>query len=105
MNDLRDLAQALDDFANERDWRQFHTPKNLAMALAAEAGELLHIFEWMTAEDSWEGERHDAAREEMADVLIYLVRMADIMGVDLLEAARLKMKKNARKYPVDTLRG
>jgi len=98
---ISDLADLLDQFANERDWRQYHTPKNLAMALAAEAGELLHLFEWVTPEESENPQEKllcDASLE-MADVLIYLVRLADIMGVDLLEAARRKIDMNANKYP------
>jgi dCTP diphosphatase len=106
-HDLTGLRDALRQFAAERDWDQFHSPKNLAMALAVEAAELLERFQWLTEEDS----RHPApaelarVREEMADVLNYLVRLADKLDVDLIAAARDKVATNAQKYPVDKARG
>lgn len=104
MNALRD---ALRLFAAERDWEQFHTPKNLAIALSVEASELLERFQWLTAEQSTalDDEALARVREEMADVLLYLVRLADRLGVDLLTAARDKLVLNAQKYPVDRARG
>lgn len=103
------LAAELDRFATERDWMQFHSPKNLAMALSAEVGELTEIFQWMSEADSRHAARHpDTARpvqEEMADVLMYLVRMASVLGVDLDAAVREKLASNAAKYPVDRARG
>ena len=107
MDTLHDLARDLRRFAEERDWEQFHAPKNLAMALAVEAAELMEHFQWLTAEESdrLPPARLAAVREELADVLIYLVRLADRLGVDLEEAARAKMAVNAAKYPVEKSRG
>lgn len=101
INSLTDLRDALRQFAEARDWRQFHTPKNLAMALIVEAAELVEHFQWATAEESLSlsDEKLAAVRDEVADTLIYLVEMADVLGIDLLAAARDKMIKNASKYP------
>jgi dCTP diphosphatase len=105
--DLTQLRDALRDFAAERDWDQFHSPKNLASALAVEAAELLECFQWLSEAESRKlsPDQHARAREELADVLNYLVRLADKLDVDLLEAAREKMAKNALKYPADKARG
>lgn len=105
--DLTQLRDALRDFAAERDWDQFHSPKNLASALAVEAAELLECFQWLSEAESRKlsPNQHARAREELADVLNYLVRLADKLDVDLLEAAREKMAKNALKYPADKARG
>ena len=99
--ELTDLRDALRDFAAARDWRRFHTPKNLAMALIVEAAELVEHFQWATAEESLALAPDKAAQveEEVADVLIYLVELADILDIDLIAAARRKMGKNAQKYP------
>jgi NTP pyrophosphatase (non-canonical NTP hydrolase) len=107
MRDLDDLRARLRDFAAEREWQAFHSPKNLAMALAAEGGELLEVFQWMTEAQSRAPEPAEraAAAEEMADVLLYLIRLADELGVDLLDAARRKLAINAAKYPVEKARG
>jgi len=104
---LSQLRDALRQFAAERDWDQFHSPKNLASALAVEAAELLERFQWLTEDQSRKLGPDDLARvrEEMADVLNYLVRLADKLDVDLLEAARAKILVNAAKYPVDKARG
>jgi dCTP diphosphatase len=102
-----DLTQALRDFAAERDWEQFHTPKNLAAALAVEAGEVLEHFQWLTPEQSAalpEAERARVALE-LADVLLYLLRLADRSGIDLERAAWEKLSLNAEKYPADKARG
>jgi NTP pyrophosphatase (non-canonical NTP hydrolase) len=106
-NDLDALRDAQRTFAAERDWDQFHTPKNLAAALAVEAAELLEPFQWLTAEQSaaLSPEQLAAVREEMADVLLYLVRLADKLDVDLLAAAHEKMGRNALKYPVERSKG
>ena len=106
-NALTALRDALRRFAAERDWQQFHTPKNLAMALSVEAAELLEPFQWLTAEQSAALDDATLARvrEEMADVLLYLIRLADRLDVDLLAAACEKMVRNAQKYPVDKARG
>ena len=104
---LVQLRDALRQFAAERDWDQFHSPKNLASALAVEAAELLERFQWLTEDESRKLSPADLAqvREELADVLNYLVRLADKLDVDLLEAARDKIVKNALKYPADKARG
>jgi NTP pyrophosphatase (non-canonical NTP hydrolase) len=106
-DDLTGLRDSLRQFAAERDWDQFHSPKNLAMALAVEAAELLERFQWLTEEQSKRPPPGELAgvREEMADVLNYLVRLADKLDVDLLEAAREKVALNAQKYPVEKSRG
>lgn len=95
-------------FVAERDWEQFHNPKNLVMALAGEVGELTEIFQWLTHEESAaamgdEG-RATEIRDELADVFAYLIRLADVLGVDLERAFTAKMVKNARRYPVDRAR-
>ena len=104
---LTQLRDALRQFAAERDWDQFHSPKNLASALAVEAAELLERFQWLSEEQSRNLSPADLARvrEELADVLNYLVRLADKLDVDLIEAARDKIKLNALKYPADKARG
>ena len=107
MGGLTQLRDSLRQFAAERDWDQFHSPKNLAMALAVEAAELLERFQWTTEEDSKHLPPDELVRvrEEMADVLNYLVRLADKLDVNLLEAARDKVALNALKYPVEKSRG
>ena len=107
MSDLEDLREQFRAFAAERDWQQFHTPKNLAMALSAEAGELLEIFQWLTEAQSRSlaPDVHAAAGDEIADVLLYLVRLSDTLGIDPVAAARRKLVKNAAKYPADKARG
>ena len=101
------LRDALRKFAEERDWDQYHSPKNLASALSVEAAELLERFQWLTEDQSRKlpPEELQKVREEMADVLNYLVRLADKLDVNLLEAAREKIELNAQKYPVDKARG
>jgi len=103
------LSKALDQFAADRDWAQFHSPKNLVMALTGEVGELTEIFQWMTeAQSRVAGTNPDTAqavREELADVQLYLVRLASVLGVDLNEAVQAKLQKNAAKYPADKARG
>lgn len=107
MNDLESLRDALRQFATDRDWDKFHSPKNLVSALSVEASELQEPFQWLTEEQS----RHlsaaqlAAVREEIADVLIYLVRLADKLGIDPLAAAAEKLVKNAQRCPADKARG
>ncbi|OGA03372.1 MAG: nucleotide pyrophosphohydrolase [Betaproteobacteria bacterium RIFCSPLOWO2_02_FULL_62_17] len=101
--DTAGLQSAIEDFARPRSWDQFHSPKNLAMALTGEVGELVEIFQWLTEAQSREA-MQDPARamhiqEELADVTIYLVRLAGVLGVDLDAAVKDKLAKNARKYP------
>ena len=106
-SDLESLRDALREFARERDWDLFHTPKNLAAALSVEAAELLEHFQWLTPGQSAEltSEARAGVREELADVLLYLIRLADKLDVDLIEAAQAKLAINARKYPADKARG
>ncbi|MEZ5615405.1 MAG: nucleotide pyrophosphohydrolase [Rhodocyclaceae bacterium] len=109
MNDpLIDLRDTLRAFTREREWDRYHTPKNLAMALIVEAAELAEHFQWLTPEESQsleDGARREKIRDELADVLIYLVELADTLGVDLAAAAHAKIAKNALKYPVEKARG
>lgn len=104
---LEELARRFAAFAAARDWEQFHAPKNLAMALVAEAGELVAEFQWLseTASRTPDAERLARIRAEAADVLIYLVRLADQLQFDLLEAAAEKMAVNERRYPAERFRG
>ncbi len=104
---LTSLRNELRRFATARDWQQFHTPKNLAMALSVEAAELLECFQWLTPEQSARLPARDrrAVEEEVADVLLYLLRLSDVLDIDPLQAARRKMTINARNYPVALSRG
>lgn len=101
------LREALRRFAAAREWEPFHTPKNLAMALCVEAAELLEHFQWLTAEQSQrlDARTRRAVADEIADVLLYLVRLADVLGIDPMAAAPRKMAANARRYPVRLARG
>ena len=107
MTELETLRDELRKFSAARDWEQFHSPKNLAMALAAEAGELLEVFQWLTEEQSrnLEPKALAAVSEEIADVLLYLVRLGDQLGIDPVAAAQRKLAENERKYPADKARG
>lgn len=105
--DLHTLQAALRQFAAERDWAQFHSPKNLAVSLSIEASEVLEHFQWLTEEQSrqlGEAQRGEVAHE-IADVLLYLLQLSDKLGIDPLAAAREKLALNADKYPVDKARG
>lgn len=104
--DLADLKQRLRQFAEERDWEQFHSPKNLAMALIVEAAELVEHFQWLSQDESRQlpSATQVKVEEELADVLLYLVRLADMLDIDLLAAAQKKIALNARKYPADQVR-
>jgi NTP pyrophosphatase (non-canonical NTP hydrolase) len=103
---LSSLSNALEAFATERDWHQFHSPKNLAMALTVEAAEIMEIFQWQTTEQSMELEpkKMQDVEEELADTFIYLIRLADTLAVDHLRAAESKLKQNRDKYPADIVR-
>ena len=107
MTEVEELRNHLREFAEARDWDQFHSPKNLAMALAGEAGEVLEHFQWLTESQSRElpPDVRDAVALELADVLLYLVRLADQLGIDLPAAAERKIGLNAAKYPADAVRG
>lgn len=104
---LHGLRTKLDAFAVERDWVQFHNPKNLVMALASEVGELTEHFQWLTPGESERLSAETLAEVELeiADVLLFLVRVADRLGIDPIKAAQRKLELNARKYPVDKARG
>lgn len=106
---LEDLVVRLREFAAIRDWEQFHTPKNLAMALAGEVGELLAELQWLTPEEAArvmaDPEAAGRMRSELADVTIYLVRLADVLDVGLIEAARMKLEESERRYNVEEFRG
>ena len=101
------LRAAIREFARVREWEQFHTPKNLAMAMIVEAAELVEHFQWLTPEQSQalDAATRQAVAEEIGDVLIYLTRLADVLGIDPLQAAFDKVEINARKYPVEKARG
>ena len=107
--DVDRLQAALTAFARERDWEQFHSPKNLVMALGGEVGELTELFQWLSEDASRrvgaDPDTARAVRDELADVLVYLVRLAGVLGVDLDEAVRTKIRANAEKYPVERARG
>ena len=101
------LSRQIQAFAVERDWEKFHTPKNLAMAIAVEASELMEQFLW-SEEQSWDlagDKKKGAVAQEMADVLIYLIRMSQVTGIDLVQAAESKLAINAEKYPAEMVRG
>ena len=104
---LENLRDVLRQFADDRDWEQFHSPKNLAMALGVEVAELAEHFQWLTQHESFNlpPDRKTSVSEELADALIYLVRLADRLDIDLLAAAENKVAANARKYPVNESRG
>lgn len=104
---LDDLNAKLLAFARERDWEQFHSPKNLSMALAGEAGELIEHFQWLSEEASTDlsSEKKDQVALEMADILIYLIRLSERLGIDLVDAAYRKMAMNRARYPSERVRG
>lgn len=104
---LEVIREQLHRFAVDRDWEQFHSPKNLAMALSAECGELLEQFMWLdeTQSASLAPEQTDAVALELADIMIYLIRLADCLDVDLLDAVRRKAAINEQRYPVEKVRG
>ena len=103
---LRELTREIRDFVEERDWQQFHSPKNLAMALVVEAGELMEHFQWLSQERSLDldPETRAAVAEEVGDVLIYLCRLCDRLGIDPVDAARRKMAHNRDRYPLERAR-
>lgn len=107
--DVSKLEAVLEAFAKERHWEQFHSPKNLAMAVTGEVGKLVEIFQWMTEVESVnalsDAHTERAIKEELADVLLYLVRLASVLGVDLDAAVREKLVMSAVKYPADNARG
>jgi len=106
---LSDLQRELREFADQREWQPFHTPKNLVMALSGEVGELTELFQWLTPEESSammdDADQAERVREEVADVFAYLLRLADVLDIDLPVALRAKMRRNGEKYPVERARG
>ena len=107
MQSLNQIKTRLRKFASERDWDQFHSPKNLAMALIVEAAELVEHFQWLTEEQSQtlSPEKLTEVEQEIADIQIYLIRLADKLGVDMEKAVNAKIKLNEKKYPADKVRG
>ena len=105
--DLNSLKLRLREFAQARDWDQFHSPKNLSMALSAEVAEIVEHFQWLTEEQSKNLPKNklDEVETELADTLIYLIRLGDKLDIDLLSAAENKIEVNEQKYPVDKAKG
>ena len=105
--EIESLSAKLKKFAEERDWEQFHSPKNLASALVVEAAELLEIFQWMKEDESKKPDERtlDKVKEEIADIQIYLLRISDVMGINIQEAVKAKIEKNSAKYPIDKAKG
>jgi len=104
---MKELAQTLKEFAEARDWDQFHSPKNLAMAMSVEVAEIVEHFQWLTEEESFElpPDKLNKIKEEIGDVMIYLVRLSDKLGIDPLQAAKEKIKINETKYPIEKAKG
>jgi len=105
---IKEIQEKLAKFAEERDWDQFHSPKNLVMALTSEVGELNEFFQWLTEGQSLikdDSAKTDEIRQEIADIFIYLLRLADKLDIDIEEAVREKIEINAKKYPIDLAKG
>jgi NTP pyrophosphatase (non-canonical NTP hydrolase) len=105
---IEDLQNRIRKFARERDWEQFHTPKNLAMALSGEVGELVEIFQWLTPDEAaavMESARAGDVEDELADVCIYLLRLADVLGLDLLGVTSRKLDRNNERFPASEVKG
>ena len=109
MSEIVALTQEIRQFVDERDWAQFHDPKSVFIALSGEVGEVAELLQWLPADQAQtllsDPPLNDRFGEELADVFIYLLRLADITGIDLPAAARAKILKNAQKYPIETARG
>lgn len=104
---MKDLAQKIKQFVEERDWDRFHSPKNLAMALSVEVAEVVEHFQWLSEAESMglsDGKKAEV-RDELGDILIYLIQLSRKLGIDLIEAAHQKVDKNALKYPMERVRG
>ena len=104
---MKDLSNQLKSFADERDWNKFHSPKNLAMALSVEASEIVEHFQWMSEKESYSlpPDKLELVKEEIGDVLLYLVRLSDQLNIDPLVAAKEKLEKNKIKYPAEKVKG
>lgn len=107
MSDIKEIRDILREFVAERDWDQFHTPKNLAMALSVEAAELLEHFQWLTPEESSDlaSDKQKLVAQEMSDIFVYLVRLADKLNIDLISETKEKLILNAEKYPAEKVKG
>lgn len=107
--DIDELKHRLKKFAQDRDWEQFHSPKNLCMALGVEASELMEIFQWLTLEQSKRESLNEETmlhiEEEIADIILYSLRISDILGINISEALNSKIEKNAEKYPIEKSKG
>jgi len=107
-NEIEKLINKLREFSRERDWEQFHSPKNLVMALSSETGELIEHFQWLSESESYledNDETLTSVKEELADVFLYLLQISDKLGIDILDCATKKIDLNARKYPVSLSKG
>jgi NTP pyrophosphatase (non-canonical NTP hydrolase) len=104
---MQETIARIRKFRDDRDWKQFHDPKNLAVSISVEAAELLEIFQWMTGEQAalYAAQNKERVSDEIADVAIYLIELADIVGIDLQAAIDAKLVKNAKNYPVEKARG
>ena len=108
MTTVQDLKTVVEDFVEERDWAKFHSPKNLSMALAIEASELMDLFKWKTVEEAQEemkGKLLEDATDELADIMIYAIAFANRNGIDIAKAVTSKTEKNKAKYPADKFKG
>ena len=102
---MQNLKKTIKDFIQARDWEQYHAPKNLAMALSVEVAEIIEIFQWKEGDQELTAEEVEGLRQEIGDVLVYLLELADHFGIDIIQAARDKMALNAKKYPVERVKG
>jgi NTP pyrophosphatase (non-canonical NTP hydrolase) len=108
MSDLSELQKRVVAFRDARDWKQFHTPKDLAISIAIEAGELMECFQWKSkeqVEQYIDSDKSFEIEEEMADILVYLLNLSDVLGIDLIKVANKKLDKNEAKYPIDKSKG
>lgn len=107
MQSINELAEKIREFAKVREWEKYHSPKNLAMALSVEAGELVEIFQWLSEDESRQlsEDKIDELKDEMADVFIYLLNLSDKFDIDLIDSTVRKIAKNEKKYPVSLVKG
>ena len=108
MSEIEELTNAIREFAQQRDWERFHSPKNLAMALSVEVAELVELFQWLTPEESAAlvetPEGRAAIEDEIADIAIYLLRLADVLGTDVCASAQSKLERNDQRFPISRIR-
>lgn len=107
MSEIREITEKIKKFRDERDWMQFHDPKNMAVSIILEASELLEHFQWKTIEEveKYAKQNHGEIKDEIADIALYLFELSDNLGIDLTEAMEQKLKKNEMKYPVEKAKG